>query len=104
MVLSDNTQNTMNIDPIVSNYIDVAVERERKIFRKDFAKFTKESKQHMTDLKTFFSIELGKVLEATIAKPTVERVREIALEELKPTKIEISLITKEIGLINQKIR
>ncbi len=84
---------------IISSYIDEAVEKaaskidakiNTRIERitdeaadKAVKKYAKETEQHMTDLKTFFSIELGKVAELVSSRPTEERVREIVREEIK---------------------
>lgn len=65
--------------------------------------FSKQSNQHMTDLKTFFSVELGKVLEAVNDRPTRADVREIVQEEIKPLKVEVHLIKKEVSEINKKL-
>ncbi len=62
-----------------------------------------ENKQHMTDLKTFFSLELGKVAEITQARPTEERVREIVQEEMAPLTLDINIIKKEVSTINAKV-
>ncbi len=75
---------------VITKYIDEAIEKSvgksatmaaDEAVNKYYAKAQVENKQHMTDLKTFFSIELSKVVEIAGARPTEERVREIILEE-----------------------
>jgi len=89
----------------IIKYIDTAVDRVvDKAVDKAVAKYSKETEQHMTDLKTFFTIKMDKALEIMRGRPTEERVREIAQEEIKPVKQEMSMVKKEIGYINKKLR
>lgn len=98
---------TINIDPVVSNYIDIAIERERKIFGKDIQKFkreiTVEFKNETKALREGFQDDIKKAAEMIGAFATKTDVREIVQEEIRPMRIEIDILKEEVGLISQKL-
>lgn len=87
----------------VYNYGIMITCKVETVINRAVEKYAKETKQHMTDLKTFFSVELGKVTEALNDRPTKEEVREIVKEEMKPLETRVNLIQKEVGVINKKL-
>lgn len=76
--------------------IDVAVDTAVK-------KYSAETKQHMTDLKTFFTLEVDRAIEVLQGRPTEERVREIVQEEIRPLSQKVEIIEKEVKEINLKL-
>ncbi len=97
----------INIDPVVSNYIDIAIGRERKIFKKDLGKFesriTVEFKNEAKALREGFQDDIKKAAEMIGAFATKTDARDIAQEEIKPLETKINLVIREVGLINQKL-
>ncbi len=97
----------MTIDPNISDYIDIAISRERKLFNLDLDRikeeFRYETDRHMTALQQGFRDDIKLLVELTGSKPDEGRVREIVREEIEPLKSDISLIKAEIGCINGEI-
>jgi len=97
----------MTIEPKISKYvndrIDIAIERERKIFNKDMRVYvdglTEESKRHMTVLKEFFRDEVTGLAELIQERPTRDEVREISREEieagLRPVNAKLDFLNEE---------
>ena len=80
-----------------------AAKKVESRFRVIFKEYQSEMKQHMTDLKTFFSVELAKVAEIADFRPMEGRVREIVHEETKDMRSDIAVIKREVAEINQKL-
>ncbi len=97
----------MNIDPIVSNYIDITVDKaitkQDKKVRTYLKELNNENKNHMTALKQGFQDDIKKASELVGAFATKTDAREIAREEDKPIKMEMNIIKKEVSLINKKL-
>ena len=93
------------IDPIVSDYIDQAIERERKIFNADMSlhtkKLTEENRRHMSALLEGFQHNVDTMIEIAKSKPDREEVREMIRDEvgqiIKPLDTKLSLAIAEIG-------
>jgi TRAP-type C4-dicarboxylate transport system substrate-binding protein len=83
----------MTIEPHISRYIDVAIERQRKIF-------DKHVNHYMTVQREIWQDDIKKVIEIVKDKPSREEVREIVHEEmqleLQPIRTEMRMYKEEL--------
>lgn len=81
------------IEPPISKYIDIAIERERKIFNKDMEHFMSIQREILQD-------DVKKLAELLADRPTRSEVRQIVREEmfteLRPIRAEMSMFREEL--------
>jgi hypothetical protein len=91
----------MTIEPKISNYIDIAIERERIIFNK-------ENSRHMGALKESFQHEVQMLAELIKERSTREETRLIAREEiveaLLPVNSKLDFLNEERKLVRRSLK
>jgi len=101
----------LKIPQDISDYIDYAIERERKIFNEDLDKidvkftqnlervqfqFKKDMEHNNGALMEGFRHEIELIAEFVDSKPGREEVREVIQEEIKSAEAKIDLVIEEI--------
>ncbi len=98
----------MRIDPHISGYIDIAIERERKIFdgnmkkqfEAGFLEMDKRTASYMAIQREILQDDIKKIAEMVGGMPNRDEIRDIVREEisveLKPIKIELSMFREEL--------
>jgi hypothetical protein len=88
------------IEPQIKSYIDESIKVASKAFgdeiRGDISQYSKESKQHMTDLVGHLDDRIKEIERVASSLPSEWRVREIVQEEIKPTNDYMRIALTEI--------